>query len=258
MTMPTQKGVAVYCHLTGVAYRYMGHDLARNKHACQDPETGDTYTFFADELTTLNSPKLWVLVSVKNCKYRRKVVCAAPCEDQRKATPGRTIVQLAQNEPNCSFSVLCSATMPADMYSQMLLSAYNEAVVVLCPHLKCPITQGVIEDPYVGSDGRTYSFSAIKMWIYQELVRTGTLKLYSVGHDFSAMTDALALLLMKHVRSPVTRQMMTSLVPNYAMSTLLCEIHGVEVTIIAGAVATLAIAEGGGAIDYDLRVRVDA
>jgi len=57
----------------------------------------------------------------------------------------------------------------------------------------CPITQSIMTDPVIGSDGRTYERSAITEW------------------------------LKTHTTSPITRETMTaaSLKPNYALKSLI-------------------------------------
>jgi len=66
----------------------------------------------------------------------------------------------------------------------------------------CPITQAIMVDPVLGSDGRTYEHSAITEWL-----RT-------------------------HTTSPITREPMTaaSLTPNYALRSMI-ERHNTSVTI---------------------------
>ena len=60
----------------------------------------------------------------------------------------------------------------------------------------CPITQSVMTDPVIGSDGITYERAAIQQW-------------FSMGHTTSPVT-----------RAPMTSQ---SLVPNYALKALIEE-----------------------------------
>jgi Mg-chelatase subunit ChlD len=60
----------------------------------------------------------------------------------------------------------------------------------------CPITQAVMTDPVIGSDGITYERTAIEQW-------------FSLGHTTSPVT-----------RAPMTSQ---SLVPNYALKALIEE-----------------------------------
>ncbi len=64
------------------------------------------------------------------------------------------------------------------------------------PNHICPITQAIMTDPVIGSDGITYERSAIEAW-------------FAAGHTTSPMT-----------RQPMTSQ---SLVPNYALKALIEE-----------------------------------
>ena len=78
-------------------------------------------------------------------------------------------------------------------------------------HFLCPITQEVMKDPVIGSDGITYERSAIEAW-------------FTAGH----------------LTSPLTRQPMTSrsLVPNIALRSMIEETHRASAAAPAAPAAT--------------------
>ena len=75
----------------------------------------------------------------------------------------------------------------------------------------CPITQSVMTDPVIGSDGITYERAAIEAW-------------FAAGHATSPLT-----------RAPMTSQ---SLVPNYALKALIEEVTASGTTLSAGPAVT--------------------
>jgi Mg-chelatase subunit ChlD len=72
----------------------------------------------------------------------------------------------------------------------------NTMAATMNQNFLCPITQAVMTDPVIGSDGITYERSAIEQW-------------FAIGHTTSPVT-----------RAPMTSQ---SLVPNYALKALIEE-----------------------------------